>query len=89
MADRTDLRKHATQQANYGNYWARKTLSVLDELDAARQALWDVYGILGFDQDGDPTPAAVGDLGEMVRRAAREFRQDYDTALDLIPDGSL
>jgi hypothetical protein len=46
------------------------------------QALWDVYGILGFDQDGDATPAAVkGDLADLVRNAAREARRDYDEAL--------
>lgn len=42
-----------------------------------RQALWDIYGILGFDQDGDPTPAAIAnDLAAMVVEAAREYRAD-------------
>ena len=47
-----------------------------------RQALWDIYAILGFDTDGDPTPAAVGHLADVVVGAAREFRSDYDDLLD-------
>lgn len=45
-----------------------------------RQALWDIYGILGFDQDGDPTPIALkSDLAKLVVDAAREFRADFDS----------
>lgn len=53
----------------------------------ARQALWDVYGILGFDQDGDKTPDALvhPPLEDVVRDAAREFREQADEALDDIP----
>lgn len=44
-----------------------------------RQALWDIYEILGFDTDGDPTPAAVAsDLCKLVVDAAREFRADCE-----------
>lgn len=56
------------------------------EVDTLRQALWDVYGALGFDQDGDATPTGVQDLPGVVLRAAREFARDYDAALDQIPD---
>lgn len=66
-------------------------LSPLDDpLDydvvALRQALWDVYEILGFDTDGDKTPAAQMRLRKIVIDAAREFRKDYDEALDEIRD---
>ena len=46
------------------------------DFTAARQALWDVYEALGFDTDGDATPAAVVGLNEMVVRAAEEVRRD-------------
>lgn len=50
---------------------------------AYRQALWDIYGILGFDQDGDPTPDALvaPPLIEVVVNAAKEFRAEYDELL--------
>ena len=59
-----------------------------------QQAMWDIYGILGFDQDGDKTPAAtlagarlVGErspddaLIDLLIRSAKEFRKDYDEAI--------
>lgn len=47
--------------------------------DEAQQALWDVYGILGFDQDGDKTPPKVTPpLETVVKNAAQEFRKDSD-----------
>ena len=50
-----------------------------EEIARLRQALWDIYGILGFDTDGDPTPAAlVTDIVPLVVNAAKEFRQDHD-----------
>jgi hypothetical protein len=58
------------------------------DITALRQALWDAYEALGFDTDGDRTPAAVHDLRRVVLNAAREFRQDYEAALDEIPAGS-
>lgn len=45
-----------------------------------RQALWDVYAELGFDTDGDPTPAAVVNLIPMVVSAAKEHRTESDQA---------
>lgn len=53
----------------------------------AHQALWDVYGALGFDQDGDKTPGAMRDLENVVRSAAEEFRRDYDSLLDEVGGG--
>jgi hypothetical protein len=48
-----------------------------------RQACWDARATLGFDNDGDPTPAALvyPTLAELVKRDAAEFRKDYDDAL--------
>ena len=53
------------------------------ELKESRQALWDIYGILGFDTDGDKTPDALKypPLTELVVNAAKESRQDYDNLL--------
>jgi hypothetical protein len=57
-----------------------------DDLDynslALRQALWDVYAALGFDTDGDKTPAGVQDLRRVVVNAAKVIRSDYDALLD-------
>ena len=57
-----------------------------DDLDysavALRQALWDVYAALGFDTDGDKTPAGVLDLRRVVVSAAKEIRSDYNAVLD-------
>jgi len=57
-----------------------------DDLDynllALRQALWDVYAELGFDTDGDKTPAGVRDLRRLVVSAAKGLRSDYDAVLD-------
>ena len=54
------------------------------QLESARQALWLVYKALGYDTDGDPTPAAVVGLNDLVVDAAREYRDDADeTSLEL------
>lgn len=51
------------------------------EIDRLRQGLWDVYRILGFDTDGDPTPSGlVTDIVKVVTEAATEARKDYDDA---------
>lgn len=49
-----------------------------------RQALWDIYGILGFDQDGDKTPDTLvhPPLIQLVKEAAEQFRKDYDDACE-------
>lgn len=53
--------------------------AALPQQDLQRQALWDIYRILGFDTDGDATPAAVVcDLGTMVVEAAKEHRAEHD-----------
>lgn len=57
-------------------------LGLIERLRAYRQALWDIYAILGADTDGDTTPDAVdGDLIALVVEMAQEFRADYDQAL--------
>ena len=43
-----------------------------------RQALWDVYQILGFDADGDVTPRAVRGLMDVVVTAAELTRERMD-----------
>lgn len=50
------------------------------QITELRQALWDVYAELGFDTDGDPTPAAVVNLIPMVVSAAKEHRTESDQA---------
>ena len=48
-------------------------------IEELEQALWDIYGILGYDQDGDPTPAACKEgLIKLVVESAEEFRQEAD-----------
>jgi len=51
------------------------------ERENLRQALWDVYGILGFDQDGDRTPAACVDLIGTVVTAAKLERTEFECLL--------
>lgn len=82
-----------TRQENVRRHWSRPSradeLPTLVSPDA--QAMWEALGILGFDLDGDPTPAAViGGMGpEGFRgyflRSVREMRKDYEDALDEIP----
>jgi len=62
----------------------------MSAVDANLQAMWDALGILGFDLDDDPTPAATLISGEQAfrerfMRQVREFREDYDTLLDELP----
>lgn len=59
-------------------------------VDPNLQAMWDALGILGFDLDGDPTPAAVLISGEQsfrehFLRCMHEMRADHEAALDEIP----
>lgn len=57
-----------------------------DEIEKYRQALWDVYRVLGFDTDGNETPrAVVSDLCKLVVDAAAEYRSEseFDAALTL------
>ena len=58
--------------------------SAEDQLAELRQAVWDAYGVLGFDQDGDATPdhLAYPALPDFVRQFATEMRKDYDEACD-------
>ena len=56
--------------------------------DMLAQAMWDARGQLGFDNDGDETPAAAIAGGGYRSFAtqhveeARSWRQDYDEALE-------
>lgn len=60
-----------------------------EEIMRLRQALWDIYGVLGFDQDGQteaPMPGRITpDITEVVLSAAKEHRKDYD---DLLREGN-
>jgi hypothetical protein len=55
------------------------------ERDLAVQALWDVYAALGFDTDGDKTPAArisgmgVAGFARSVVNAAAEHRREAES----------
>lgn len=42
-----------------------------DQLTELRQAVWDAYGILGFDQDGDTNP----DASSLTRRPVSPGRR--------------
>jgi hypothetical protein len=63
----------------------------MSDVSADQQAMWEALGILGFDLDGDKTPAAsIAGMGDGGFRnyflfCAREQRRDYDEALDAIP----
>jgi hypothetical protein len=56
--------------------------------------MWDAIGILGFDLDGQPTPAATLISGEQsfreyFIRCIREAREDYDAAVDQVCEDPL
>ena len=53
------------------------------KVDAHRQAIWDALGHLGYDRDGDSTPAAFvyPPLTEVIVDVAKEFRAEYDELL--------
>lgn len=60
----------------------RDLAQVYEEVARLRQGLWDIYGALGQDTDGDPTPAAlVGDIVKLVLEAAETASRDYANAL--------
>ena len=51
------------------------------QFEALRQAHWDGRAIGGFDNDGDPTPAAVvSDFAELIKNDWAEMRRDLDNA---------
>lgn len=51
------------------------------EHEQLRQAVWDARAIMGFDNDGDPTPAAVVDLHRLVLTDAQDMRDRDDEAI--------
>lgn len=58
---------------------------------ALAQSAWDALRILGFDTDGDRTPAAwttegYAQLGRVLIETATDVRACYDEALDAMPD---
>lgn len=61
------------------------------ERDALAQAMWEARAILGFDNDGDKTPAAtIAGMGWEGYRVAflddvRRQAKDYQEALEEIP----
>lgn len=60
---------------------------VIDEIRSLRQALWEIYGILGYDTDGDKSPDHLifPTLEKLVVDAAKEFRAEYDELLAQLP----
>lgn len=58
------------------------------ERDSATQTLWDGYRILGFDTDGDETPAAfiagsgLNGFCDAMRRAFQQARDDHDESIN-------
>jgi len=49
------------------------------EVERLRQAHWDARAVMGFDNDGDPTPhAVVSDFCELILRDAKAMRADLD-----------
>ena len=51
--------------------------NLLAEVRRLRQGLWDVYGVLGGDTDGDPTPEALmSDIVPLVLDIATETRDE-------------
>lgn len=57
------------------------------EVKRLRQGIWDAYAELGFDTDGSATPdALVSDIVTLIVEAAKEFRKDYDTAIQCVKD---
>ena len=62
--------------------------ALVAEVLRLRQAIWDAYGALGFDQDGLSTPpgGTSTDLAELIVSAAKEHREDYDAACEEAAD---
>lgn len=53
------------------------------QVDPYAQAIWDALGILGFDLDGDPTPAAsIIGSGQAFRVRFLNHIQDIRAQLD-------
>ena len=62
-----------------------------ESAEALAQSAWDALRILGFDTDGDKTPAAFttlgyAQLGRTLIEVATDARACYDEALDAMPD---
>lgn len=84
---------HPDQRLTFTVQWVKgKTPHELrqeaeSERDLLAQAMWDARGILGFDNDGDPTPAAsvsggrYAEFADQHVREASEARKDHDDAL--------
>ena len=55
---------------------------MFSEAERLRQGYWDARAIMGFDNDGDPTPLAVSsDFVALMLSDARDMRRDYDESL--------
>ena len=82
-ASREEVERLEAERANADDLLeaVRRNLNAAgEEVERLRQALWDIYGILGFDQDGDRTPHALvhPDLVTLVVEAAKEYRAQQD-----------
>jgi hypothetical protein len=81
------LRRHAEQFVGDMDTDTDVALfAAADEIEELRQAIWDAYGILGFDQDGDRSHKAHSFPGRgwagFLREFATEQRADYDEAVE-------
>lgn len=54
------------------------------EIEDLRQAIWDAYGILGFDQDGDKSHKGLVSppWPDFLRQFATQAARDYDEACE-------
>lgn len=52
------------------------------EIVRLRQGYWDARKIMGFDNHGDETPAALAsDIVKLMNRDAKDMRHDYDESI--------
>jgi hypothetical protein len=55
---------------------------VTTKLEELRQGYWDARAVMGFDNDGDPTPRAItSSLTALMASDAKSMRDDYDESL--------
>lgn len=79
---RQDWRRLKALPPGTALYTATDYEAMCIEVDRLRQGIWDARAIMGFDNDGNPTPRAlVSDIVQLLLGDARSMREDYDAAL--------
>jgi len=85
-----ELYNQALVQKGVIEHLEKRNAELLTHKDQLAQCLWDIRGILGFDNDGDPSPGATiagmgidGFIAMILREVAVE-RSDYSSACDEI-----